>query len=165
MNDAEQRKGLSVKCRGVFDRKGAPREREVENKWKKQKLIFIPIAVLVFIAYISVTWNETDEEQYQSSTEEGRLEQVLGQIQGVGQVKVYFHYDNQNPKENDSDSLLNGYLSSSDREKYVSGLLVVSEGASNPAIKKQLLETISRVMQMPTHRIMIVPMENKGDEQ
>lgn len=139
----------------------------MEKNWKKQKLIFIPIAVLVFIAYISVTWNDSNEkEQYQSSSEEeARLEQALSQIQGVGQVKVYFHYESQNPTENDSDSLLNGYLSSSDQEKNVSGLLVVSEGASNPAIKKQLLETISRVMQMPTHRIMIVPMENRGDEQ
>ena len=139
----------------------------MEKKWTKQKLIFIPIAVLVFIAYISVTLNDSNEkEQYQSSSaEESRLEQALGQIQGVGQVKVYFHYGNESPAENDSDSLLNGYLSSGEKEKSVSGLLVVSEGASNPAIKKQLLETISRVMQMPTHRIMIVPMENRGDEQ
>ena len=139
----------------------------MENKWKKQKLIFIPIAVLVFIAYISVTWNDSSgkEQSKISSTEEARLEQALGQIQGVGQVKVYFHYDNQPTKGNDTDNLLNGYLSSSEKEKYVTGLLVVSEGASNPAIKRQLLETISRVMQMPTHRIMIVPMENKGDEQ
>jgi len=137
----------------------------VETKWKKQKLIFIPIAVLLFIAYISVTWNESEGEQHQSTTEESRLEQALGRIQGVGQVKVYFHYDAKPPNGNDSDSLLNGYLSSSEQEDVVSGLLVVSEGASNPAIKKQLLETISRVMQMPTHRIMIVPMENKGDEQ
>jgi len=137
----------------------------VEKKWTKQKLIFIPIAVLAFIAYISVTWNDSKQEQNNSTTEESRLEQALGQIQGVGQVKVYFHYGSETPAENDSDSLLNGYLSSSEKEKTVTGLLVVSEGASNPSIKKQLLETISRVMQMPTHRIMIVPMENKGDEQ
>ncbi|MDI7742216.1 hypothetical protein QMK38_09405 [Lysinibacillus fusiformis] len=138
----------------------------MEKKWTKQKLIFIPIAVLVFIAYISVTLNDSNEEQSSTSSgEEARLEQALGQIQGVGQVKVYFHYGTESPAENDSDSLLNGYLSSSEKEKNVSGLLVVSEGASNPAIKKQLLETISRVMQMPTHRIMIVPMENRGDEQ
>ncbi|HWK24015.1 MAG TPA: hypothetical protein VNS08_13365 [Ureibacillus sp.] len=137
----------------------------MEKKWTKQKLIFIPIAVLAFIAYISVTWNDSKQEQNNSTTEESRLEQALGQIQGVGQVKVYFHYGSETPAENDSDSLLNGYLSSSEKEKTVTGLLVVSEGASNPSIKKQLLETISRVMQMPTHRIMIVPMENKGDEQ
>ncbi|PYF03021.1 hypothetical protein [Ureibacillus chungkukjangi] len=139
----------------------------MENKWKKQKLIFIPIAVLVFIAYISVTWNDSTgtKQSTISSTEEARLEQALSQIQGVGLVKVYFHYDNQPPKGNDTDNLLNGYLSSSETEKYVTGLLVVSEGASNPTIKRQLLETISRVMEMPTHRIMIVPMENKGDEQ
>lgn len=138
----------------------------MEKKWTKQKLIFIPIAVLVFIAYISVTLNDSNEEQSSTSSgEEARLEQALGQIQGVGQVKVYFHFGTETTAENDSDSLLNGYLSSSEKEKNVSGLLVVSEGASNPAIKKQLLETISRVMQMPTHRIMIVPMENRGDEQ
>ncbi len=150
-----------------FNRKGALRQREVEKNWKKQKLIFIPIAVLLFIAYISVTWNDSSEKQQtqNSSAEEARLEQALGQIQGVGQVKVYFHYESPKPAGEDSDSLLNGYLSSGDTEKNVSGLLVVSEGASNPAIKKQLLETISRVMQMPTHRIMIVPMENRGDEQ
>ena len=138
----------------------------MEKKWTKQKLIFIPIALLGFIAYISVTWNDsTTEQSLSSSTEENRLEQALGQIQGVGQVKVYFHYGSETPKEDSTDSLLNGYLSSSDPEKTLSGLLIVSEGASDPAIKKQLLETISRVMQMPTHRIMIVPMENKGDEQ
>ncbi|MBD8026100.1 hypothetical protein H9636_05455 [Ureibacillus sp. Re31] len=137
----------------------------MEKKWSKQKLIFIPIAVLVFIAYISVTLNDPKEEQYNSSEEESKLEQTLSQIKGVGQVKVYFHYDVPSPNDSNSDSLLNGYLSSSENQQHVSGLLVVSEGASNPAIQKQLLETISRVMQMPTHRIMIVPMESKGDEQ
>ncbi|MEK9198642.1 hypothetical protein ACH0B5_07385 [Ureibacillus sp. 179-F W5.1 NHS] len=137
----------------------------MEKKWSKQKLIFIPIAVLVFIAYISVTLNDPKEEQYNSSEEESKLEQTLSQIKGVGQVKVYFHYDVPSSKDSNADSLLNGYLSSSENQQHVSGLLVVSEGASNPAIQKQLLETISRVMQMPTHRIMIVPMESKGDEQ
>lgn len=136
----------------------------MEKKWTKQKLIFIPIALVVFIAYISVTWNDSKTEHSTASTEEGRLEQTLSQIQGVGQVKVYFHYDN-STTPTDSDNLLNGYLSSSETRQYISGLLVVSEGASDPAIQKQLLDTISRVMQMPTHRIMIVPMENKGDEQ
>ncbi|RHW38476.1 hypothetical protein D1B33_06250 [Lysinibacillus yapensis] len=136
----------------------------MEKKWTKQKLIFIPIALFVFLAYISVTWNDSKTEQYNASTEEGRLEQALSQIQGVGQVKVYFHYDVKK-NQSESNSLLDGYLSSSEGPTYISGLLVVSEGASNPAIQKKLLDTISRVMQMPAHRIMIVPMENKGDEQ
>lgn len=141
--------------------------REVEKKWSKQKLIFIPIAILAFIAYISVTYNDPNEKQNNSSSEESRLEQALSQIKGVGQVKVYFHYDDNKPDSSNAESLLDGYFSasSSGSQKFVSGLLVVSEGASDPAIKKQLLETVSRVMQMPTHRIMIVPMENKGDGQ
>lgn len=137
----------------------------MEKKWSKQKLIFIPIAIIAFIAYISVSLNGPNGKQNNSSTEESRLEQTLSQIKGVGQVKVYFHYDSKTPNQSNADSLLDGYFSSSEKQQYVSGLLVVSEGASNPAIQRQLLETISRVMQMPTHRIMIVPMENRGDEQ
>ncbi|WP_346234465.1 hypothetical protein MKY04_12380 [Lysinibacillus telephonicus] len=134
----------------------------MEKKWTKQKLIFIPIAILAFIAYISVTFNDPKDEQYDTTSEEGRLERALSEIKGVGQVKVYFHYETSSSTGSNKDSLL---FSSSDIKPAVSGLLVVSEGASDPAIQKKLLETISRVMQMPTHRIMIVPMESKGDEQ
>ena len=138
----------------------------MEKKWSKQKLIFIPIAILLFIAYISVSISSSDEEKNTSTSEESRLEQALSQVQGVGQVKVYFHYDVQEPNNSSSsDNFLNGYFTSSENQQYVSGLLIVAEGASDPGIQKQLLQTISRVMQMPTHRIMIVPMENKGDEQ
>lgn len=138
----------------------------MEKKWSKQKLIFIPIALLAFFGYLAITFSDSNEEKVTSTTEEGRLEQALGKIQGVGQVKVYFHYDDQEQKNSSSsDSFLNGYFTSNEHQQNLSGLLIIAEGASDPVIQKQLLDTISRVMQMPTHRIMIVPMENKGDEQ
>ncbi len=132
----------------------------MEKKWTKTNLILIPIALIAFIAYISLTFNDPVSEQNDTTTAEGKLEQTLKQIRGVGQVKVYLHYDENVPVET---SLLDDYFSSGKGEKTVSGMLIVSEGASDPAIKNQLLETISRVMQLPTHRIMIVPMERKGD--
>lgn len=131
-----------------------------KKKWTKTNLILIPIALIAFIAYISLTFNDPFSEQYDATTLEGKLEQTLKQIKGVGQVKVYLHYDETTIPAN---SMLNDYFSSGKSEKTVSGMLIVSEGASNPGIKNQLLETISRVMQLPTHRIMIVPMERKGD--
>lgn len=134
----------------------------MEKKSSKQKLIFIPIILLAFIAYISVTFNDPKQEQYGTDTTESRLEQTLSKIEGVGQVKIYFHYDQNEPN---ADRLLSDYFSSSSKGTTISGLLVVSEGASDPAIQMELLQTISRVMQLPTHRIMIVPMERKGDEQ
>lgn len=134
----------------------------MEKKWSKQKIIFILIVLLAFIAYISVTPNDPKKEQNDTGTVESRLEQTLSEIEGVGQVKVYFHYDQSSPE---ADSLLSDYFSSSSEMTTVSGLLVVSEGASEPAVKEELLKTISRVMHLPTHRIMIVPMEKKGDEQ
>jgi len=141
-------------------RKEAAKGREVEKKWTKTNLILIPIALVAFIAYISLTFNDPNSEQNDPSSLEGKLEQTLMQIRGVGQVKVYLHYDDIPP---DANNLLNDYFSTGKSEKAVSGMLIVSEGASDPSIKSQLLETISRVMQLPTHRIMIVPMERKGD--
>jgi len=132
----------------------------VEKKWTKLNIILIPIAVLAFIAYISVT-SDASSERYDTVTAEGRLEQALSEIEGVGKVKVYFHYD-ENPSN--SEETLSNYFRSSNNTKTVSGLLIVSEGAKDPKVQRQLLETISKVMQMPAHRIMIVPMESKGDE-
>ncbi|MFC5540270.1 MAG: hypothetical protein C0P75_010630 [Bacilli bacterium] len=132
----------------------------MEKKWTKLNIILIPIAVLAFIAYISVT-SDASSERYDTVTAEGRLEQALSEIEGVGKVKVYFHYD-ENPSN--SEETLSNYFRSSNNTKTVSGLLIVSEGAKDPKVQRQLLETISKVMQMPAHRIMIVPMESKGDE-
>jgi len=132
----------------------------VEKKWTKLNIILIPIAVLAFIAYISVT-SDASSERYDTVTAEGRLEQALSEIEGVGKVKVYFHYD-ENPSN--SEETLSNYFRSSNNTNTVSGLLIVSEGAKDPKVQRQLLETISKVMQMPAHRIMIVPMESKGDE-
>lgn len=124
-------------------------------------MLIIPIAVLAFIAYISATGGASKDE-YENLTPEGRLEQALSKIEGVGKVKVYFHYDI-NPSN--TEEKLSNYFRSNNNTATVSGLLIVSEGAKDPKVQRQLLETVSKVMQMPTHRIMIVPMESKGDEQ
>lgn len=134
----------------------------MDKKWTASKLIFIPIVIIAFIAYISVTSNDSKLE-YDTGAPEAKLEQVLSEMEGVGNVKVYFHYDGGNSTD---DHLLSDYFRSNGQaSKTVSGMLVVSEGASNPTIKLELQKTISGIMQMPAHRIMIVPMENKGDEQ
>lgn len=137
--------------------------REVEKKWTASKLLFIPIAIIAFIAYISVTSNDPKLEP-SAGTPEVKLEQVLSEMEGVGKVKVYFHYE-QSGSSNDERLLSDYFRSNGQESETVSGMLVVSEGASNPTIKLELQKTISGIMQMPAHRIMIVPMENKGDEQ
>lgn len=132
----------------------------MEKKWTKLNFLIIPIAVLAFILYISSTSDSASG--YEALSPEGRLEQALSEIEGVGRVKVYFHYDENPSKSNET---LSNYFRSTSQTNTISGLLIVSEGAKNPEIQRQLLETVSKVMQMPAHRIMIVPMESKGDEQ
>ncbi|WP_154661557.1 hypothetical protein [Bacillus ndiopicus] len=114
-------------------------------------LIVVPIilvAIFLFTNQKAPTTNIQDESL---------LEQTLQEIDGVGQVKVYVHYEQQ------SEALLSDYFRA--KEGRVTGILIVSEGAVEPNVQRELLQVVSRVMQIPVHRIMIVPMRNKGDGQ
>lgn len=130
----------------------------MDKKWTKIITIF-PIIIILFFLFFGKSFF-SDNEQYDASSQEAKLEQALMQIEGVGQVKVYFHYDNA-----PSEKTMSSYFQTSEKNSKVSGLLVVSEGASSPTIQNELIKIISRVMEIPSHRIMIVPMESKGDEQ
>lgn len=130
----------------------------VDKKWTKLFSIF-PIVIILFFLYFFTTF-DNKKEQYDTSSSEAKLEQTLMKIEGVGQVKVYFHYDNVT-----NSKMMGDYFNISENKPNISGLLVVSEGASSPTIQNELLKIISRVMEIPTHRIMIVPMESEGDEQ
>lgn len=111
------------------------------------------VAVIIVVIFLVITQNSSVSTD---SPAESLLEQSLQEIEGVGQVKVYVHY------EQKTQALLSDYFRSS--EGGVTGVLVVSEGAVDPSIQRELMEVISRVMQIPAHRIMIVPMRKKGDE-
>lgn len=120
-------------------------------------MIIVPFIIIVFILYASQSLTGDSEEIDESK--ESKLEQALMKIKGVGQVKIYFHYD-----DNSSANVLSDYFRGVEEKSNISGLLVVCEGASSPTVQKELLNIISRVTEVPAHRIMIVPMESKGDE-
>ncbi|MEO4052432.1 hypothetical protein [Solibacillus sp. CAU 1738] len=123
----------------------------MEKKRLSRPLLIVP--VIIFGIYLFMTQNNS------ASTDSGAetlLEQTLQEMEGVGQVKIYVHYEQQ------TQALLSDYFRSS--EGGVTGVLIVSEGAVEPKVQRELLQVVSRVMQIPAHRIMIVPMRKKGDE-
>lgn len=121
------------------------------EKRLSRPLLIVP--VIIFVIYLVITQNTSVSTD---SHAESLLEQTLQEIEGVGQVKVYVHYEQQ------TQALLSDYFRSN--EGGVTGVLIVSEGAVEPRIQRELMEVVSRVMQIPAHRIMIVPMRKKGDE-
>ncbi|MFY0518009.1 hypothetical protein ACMGD3_06325 [Lysinibacillus sphaericus] len=107
--------------------------------------------------------NSTNERVTPSTNEE-KLEKTLRAMQGVGEVKVYFYYGEMT-NETDENNLFSQYFRGTDQGvKDVTGMLIVSEGASDIFIKNEIRAVVSQVMQLPIHRIIIVPMENKGEK-
>lgn len=111
-------------------------------------LLVIPIILVVIFLVMNQKTPATDEQAGSS-----QLEQTLQEMAGVGQVKVYVHYEQQ------GEAILSDYFRA--KEGRVTGILIVSEGAVEPTVQRELVQVVSRVMEIPVHRIMIVPMRKK----
>ncbi|WP_107841834.1 hypothetical protein [Metasolibacillus meyeri] len=119
-----------------------------------QKRLNLPMLAIPII--LVVIFLMTNQKAPTTTVQDGSsLEQTLQEMAGVGQVKVYVHYEQQ------GEAIFSDYFRA--KEGRVTGILIVSEGAVEPTVQRELLQVVSRVMEIPTHRIMIVPMRNKGD--
>lgn len=111
------------------------------------------LLVLAVIITCVVIFLQFGEEKAQPSSN-SNLVTVLQAIEGVGAVQVYIH-DNQTARSTQ-------FFQMTEQLEDTEGILVVCEGAEDAAIKRKLLETIERVMNIPSHRIVILPMK-KGE--
>ncbi|GEC82132.1 hypothetical protein LSP03_18750 [Lysinibacillus sphaericus] len=106
----------------------------------------------------------SSNERVTPNTNEEKLEQTLKAMHGVGEVKVYFYYGEMTDAK-DENKLFSQYFRGTDQgTKDVTGMLIVSEGASDIFVKNEIRAVVSQVMQLPIHRIIIVPMENKEEK-
>ena len=89
------------------------------------------------------------------------LEQILMMMEGIGEVALYFHYEN-----GEQVSPLTDYFSlsntSTKKGNSLLGVLVMAEGAEDPRIKNELRNILSAVLQLPEHRIVIAEMKKRG---
>ncbi|WP_341299617.1 hypothetical protein MHB44_13750 [Lysinibacillus sp. FSL H8-0500] len=117
----------------------------------------------IFIILPMYQTNSTNDN-HSALTNEEKLEQTLKAMEGVGEVKVYFYYG-EITDEQDEHKLFSQYFRGTEQgTKNVTGMLVVSEGASDIFVKNEIRAVVSQVMQLPIHRIIIVPMENKEEK-
>ncbi len=100
----------------------------------------------------------------ETSKEYGDLEDALMQIEGVGEVKLYLHSNNTEEKSPLSDYFSLSTTRQDIKENSIEGVLVVAEGADNPGIKLELKRTLSTVLQLPEHRIVIMKKRGNLDE-
>ncbi|MEX3745781.1 MULTISPECIES: hypothetical protein [Lysinibacillus] len=126
-------------------------------------LVLIAASMGIFIILPMYQTNSMNEQET-PVTNEVKLEQTLKAMQGVGEVKVYFYYGEMT-EEKDENKLFSQYFRGTEQStKEVTGMLIVSEGASDIFVKNEIRAVVSQVMQLPIHRIIIVPMENKEEK-
>lgn len=126
-------------------------------------LILVAASVGIFIILPMYQTNSPNDKGSPLTNEE-KLEQTLKAMQGVGEVKVYFYYGDMTDDQ-DANKLFSQYFRGTEQgAKNVTGMLVVSEGASDIFVKNEIRAVVSQVMQLPIHRIIIVPMENKEEK-
>ena len=132
----------------------------MEKKRAGRPLVLVFAAVILAILYSS--WNafSSDSQPSSSSNAEQQLAQVLQEIHSVGQVTVYFHYGQTEGEQ----ALFSDYFRVASDERTITGVLIVAEGASTAKVKQLLRDSVSSVMQLPHHRIVIVPMQIKEDK-
>ncbi|MEY9972766.1 stage III sporulation protein AG [Lysinibacillus sp. RC46] len=139
----------------------------MEKKRKKSTsfivLMLIAASVGIFII-LPMYQTGTTNGQVTSMTSEEKLEQTLKAMKGVGEVKVYFYYGDMTAEKDDNKLFSQYFRGTEQGTKEVTGMLIVSEGASDIFVKNEIRAVVSQVMQLPIHRIIIVPMENKEEK-
>ncbi|WP_438310695.1 hypothetical protein [Sporosarcina sp. FA9] len=137
---------------------------EMQKPKKKIHSVLLGTLIVLFIIFIN-------SGNFGSGGEKGRieeesreyiaLEQTLKMMEGVGEVVMYFHYEN-----GEQISPLTDYFSlsntSAKKEHGLQGVLAIVEGAEDPRIKRELLKILSTVLQLPEHRIVIAEMKKRG---
>lgn len=109
----------------------------LENK-KNQWLILLLVGILLVVIAIP-TSTDTDVEHetsdWNTSEMEKRLEDILSQMQGVGEVHVMITYKD---------------------ETQVEGVVVVAENAGNSVIVQRITEVVGALFNVNAHKIKVI---------
>ncbi|HYK72032.1 MAG TPA: stage III sporulation protein AG [Pseudoneobacillus sp.] len=90
----------------------------------------------------SQTTNETDREGGQRKVEDASIDEQLVIVR-------------QGEKE--------GPILVETKKPAIRGVLVVAQGAENIQVKKWIIEAVTRVLDVPSHRVAVMPKKTKGD--
>ncbi|MFJ7933761.1 hypothetical protein [Sporosarcina sp. NPDC096371] len=137
---------------------------DMQKTTSKIHPILLGTIVILVIIFITSSLGGIGGEK--GKKEESRafveLEQALMNVEGIGEVLLYPHYENV-----EATNPLANYFSPSTataaKGNELQGILVVAEGAKDLKIRNQLSKILTTVLQLPEHRIVIVEMNNRGN--
>ena len=130
---------------------------------KKIPTVLLGSIIVLIIIFINSSFFGIGGEKGKEgeSQEYNALEEALMKMEGVGEVSIYFHYE-----DSEEQNPLADYFSLSKtevkKENSLRGVLVIAEGAEELGIRIELSKILSAVLQLPEHRIIIAEMKKRG---
>lgn len=121
------------------------------DKSRASRPLFIAF-VLIVVLSIYMVMNFSGQSA-QTDIPEQQLAKILSEMEAVGQVFVYFHYEQQKDKS---------FLAVSQQQN-IAGVIIVAQGAQDVHVQQLLKQTVGNVLQIPTHRIQVVAMQHKEE--
>lgn len=114
-------------------------KRLLENK-KNQWLILLLVGILLVVIAIPTSSNtdmdySNETSDWNVTETEGRLEKLLGQMQGVGEVHVMITYRD---------------------DTQVEGVVVVAENGGNAVVVRQITEVVGALFHVDAHKIKVI---------
>ncbi len=137
---------------------------DMQTTTRKFHPILLGTIVILIIIFITSNLGSIGEEKgkKEESREFVELEQALMKVEGIGQVMLYFHYEDREP----TNALANYFSASTTtttKGNNLQGVLVVAEGAKDYKVQNELYKILTAVLQLPEHRIVIAEMNKRGN--
>ena len=122
------------------------------EKNKASRPLFIGLLLItVGLIYVMNATGQSDDNY----TSEQQLANILSEMEGVGQVFVYFHYEQQKQQQ---------FLAVT-QQPTITGVIVVAQGAQDVNVQLLLKRAVGNVLQIPMHRIQVVAMQQREEAQ
>lgn len=120
----------------------------LENKWsrllpkKNQWVVVLLIGILLLVIAIptnkknDTAWGLESVSEEESATDlEKRLEQLLGNMQNVGEVHVMMTFQ---------------------EEHIVEGIVVIAEGGKDPVVVREITGVLQALFEVDSHKIKVI---------
>lgn len=138
---------------------------QLKNKKFPPLILIVSMLIIFFVINGASLFKDakstpTSEE---GATEFQELKQVLQKIDGVGDVELFI-YSGESSKVDSENKIPSFTLfnEQTSKEIKIKSILVVAAGADDIQVQNKLRQYLSSVFILPKHRIVVVPMDEKG---
>jgi hypothetical protein len=136
------------------------------NRMKSGLLLASLLVFMVFFLFNETLFTKqpyTTSQSEDPATQEQSLEKALEKMAGVGEVELFFYTGTNEPLQTVSEKPSFALFDPKTEEQTkIQSILVVARGADQAQIRLKLIKYLSAVLILPEHRIVVVPMDEKG---